>query len=240
MRRIHLCLLLLLAAIGAHAQLLWKISGNGLEKPSYLFGTHHFAPVEFVDSVPGLSSALKSVDNLCGEIVLDEMQSPATVQALQQAVALPGDTTLQLLFTPDEYREVLAKIKELMGVDAAQLNGIKPAFLVNQLNLLFALKSWVYRISFNTCISYERKNKRLTFVPIAPELNMCEDDTSTHKQIQALYARISRLEPFDRAIILLWLEAMPYQEIAEIVGISVKNVSVRLSRIREQLKSMKG
>lgn len=43
---------------------------------------------------------------------------------------------------------------------------------------------------------------------------------------------------FDRAIVLLWLENMNYEEIAAIVGISVKNVSVRLVRIKEQLKKM--
>ena len=44
--------------------------------------------------------------------------------------------------------------------------------------------------------------------------------------------------PFDRAIVLLWLEDLSYAEIGEIVGISEKNVSVRLVRIREQLKKM--
>ncbi len=53
-----------------------------------------------------------------------------------------------------------------------------------------------------------------------------------------LYNRINKLEPFDRAIILLWLENLPYDEIGAIVGISTKNVSVKLSRIREQLKNM--
>lgn len=100
------------------------------------------------------------------------------------------------------------------------------------------MKSWVYRISFNTCISFERKKKREVFLPISSNLDVKEDNTIA-KQIEVLYNRISRLAPFDRAIILLWLEAMPYQEIADIVGISIKNVSVRLSRIREQLKSMR-
>lgn len=103
------------------------------------------------------------------------------------------------------------------------------------------IKNWVYRICFNTCISFERKKSRNAFVPITDTMDICEpddDDTAT-RQIKALYHRINRLEPFDRAIILLWLEAMPYQEIAEIIGISVKSVSVRLSRIREQLNSMK-
>ena len=54
-----------------------------------------------------------------------------------------------------------------------------------------------------------------------------------------LHERINRLGVFDRAIIMLWLENMPYEEIGAIVGISAKNVGVRLVRIREQLKNMK-
>jgi len=53
-----------------------------------------------------------------------------------------------------------------------------------------------------------------------------------------LHERISKLQPFDRAIVLLWLENMSYDEIGAIVGISPKNVSVRLVRIKEQLKKV--
>jgi RNA polymerase sigma-70 factor (ECF subfamily) len=58
------------------------------------------------------------------------------------------------------------------------------------------------------------------------------------KQIRMLHERINRLEIFDRAIILLWLENQSYDEIAAIVGISVKNVSVRLLRIKKKLMEM--
>ena len=53
-----------------------------------------------------------------------------------------------------------------------------------------------------------------------------------------LRRRIAKLGAFDRAIILLWLENMSYEEIGQVVGISTKNVSVKLFRIKEQLKNM--
>ena len=62
---------------------------------------------------------------------------------------------------------------------------------------------------------------------------------NTYKSRRAeLRRRIGKLGVFDRAIILLWLENLSYEEIGAIVGISAKNVSVRLVRIREQLKNM--
>ena len=57
-------------------------------------------------------------------------------------------------------------------------------------------------------------------------------------QIRRLYDRINRLGLVDRALILLWLEGMSYAEIGEIIGISVKNVSFQLYRIKEELKKM--
>jgi RNA polymerase sigma-70 factor (ECF subfamily) len=70
------------------------------------------------------------------------------------------------------------------------------------------------------------------------DINLFDNSGEDIKQIQMLHQRISQLGPFDRAIILLWLENMSYDEIGAIVGISAKNVSVRLYRIKEQLKKM--
>jgi RNA polymerase sigma-70 factor (ECF subfamily) len=98
--------------------------------------------------------------------------------------------------------------------------------------------TWIWRVSFNTCISSERKKKKHSTIPLTMEINLFEDTDEDTRQVQMLYKRIHRLKPFDRAIVLLWLEGMPYEEIASIVGITTKNVSVRLYRIKEELKRM--
>jgi len=101
------------------------------------------------------------------------------------------------------------------------------------------IKTWIYRVSLNTCISIDRKNKkRKTTVPLSMNINLFEDNDDDSKQIEMLRKRIAKLGAFDRAIILLWLENMSYEEIGAVVGISAKNVSVRLYRIKEQLKNM--
>ena len=101
------------------------------------------------------------------------------------------------------------------------------------------LSSWIYRVALNTCISADRKKRRTPTVPLEMDVNLYEDNDADSRQIQMLYKRIHRLKPFDRAIVLLWLEGLPYDEIGAITGISAKNVSVRLVRIREELKKMK-
>ena len=100
------------------------------------------------------------------------------------------------------------------------------------------LKSWIWRVSFNTCISADRKRRRRCAEPLTDINHFSEARNEDDRQIKQLYRRIHRLKPFDRAIVLLWLESLSYDEIAAIVGISVKNVSVRLYRIKEELKRM--
>ena len=100
-------------------------------------------------------------------------------------------------------------------------------------------RTWIYRVSLNTCISAERKKKRKgETVPLDMSINLFDDSVEDMKQIRMLQGRISRLGPFDRAIVLLWLENLSYDEIGAIVRISAKNVSVRLFRIKEQLRNM--
>ena len=101
------------------------------------------------------------------------------------------------------------------------------------------IKTWIYRVALNTCISQNRKKKRRQMeVHITMDINLFKNSDEDTRQVDMLHKRISRLQPFDRAIVLLWLENLPYEEIGQIVGITAKNVSVRLHRIREQLKQM--
>lgn len=100
------------------------------------------------------------------------------------------------------------------------------------------LRTWIYRVSLNTCISIDRKKKRRKTQPLLEGVDLFDKNDADNCQTDMLHERIGKLQAFDRAIVLLWLENLSYEEIAQIVGISVKNVSVKLYRIKEQLKQM--
>ena len=132
----------------------------------------------------------------------------------------------------------------MFSKDQDEVNDLFQEILVNLWNGFSGfegrsnVRTWVYRVSLNTCISQDRKKKRLKTQPLSMNINLFDDKNEDTKQVDMLRRRINKLGPFDRAIILLWLENMSYEEIGQIVGISTKNVSVRLFRIREQLKNM--
>ena len=101
------------------------------------------------------------------------------------------------------------------------------------------LDTWIWRVSLNTCISADRKKKKAgQRVPLDMEADFFADNDPDNSQGRQRHARISRLGLVDRAIVLLWLENLSYDEIGAIVGISAKNVSVKLVRIRQQLIRM--
>lgn len=99
--------------------------------------------------------------------------------------------------------------------------------------------TWIWRVALNTCISDDRKKKRRgERVPLEMAANLYDDRDDDSKQIQQLHARINKLGVMDRAIVLLWLENLSYDEIGTIMGITPKNVSVKLVRIKQQLMNM--
>lgn len=124
-----------IAAIGCNAQLLWKVSGNGLEKPSYIFGTHHIAPLSVLDSVAGFNEVLAGVDKVYGELVMSEMTSPAAQQTMMTYAMAPQDSTLTAVLTPAQADSLTAILRKYMGpmVEAANFAPMKPAMVATAL-----------------------------------------------------------------------------------------------------------
>lgn len=143
-----------------------------------------------------------------------------------------------------EHKSTIYTVCYMFSKDSDEVNDLFQEVLINLWKGFSSFKgeskaaTWIWRVSFNTCISQERKRKRSASIPLTIGIDLFNDQDEDTRQIKMLYQRIHRLQPFDRAIVLLWLEGIPYEEIAAIVGITVKNVSVRLYRIKEELKKM--
>lgn len=120
--------LLLLGVQAANAQLLWKISGRGIEKPSYILGTHHAVPYTFCDTIPGLMKAFGEVGHVVGEFDMLKMDAmtPQQMQNMQKMMMMPADTTMASLFS-DAQRDTLdAYLKNTLGANLQMLSSMKP------------------------------------------------------------------------------------------------------------------
>ena len=144
-----------------------------------------------------------------------------------------------------QYKNTIYTVCYMFSKSNEQLQDLSQEVLINLWRSLpkfegkSSIKTWVWRVSLYTCISQERNKGRRNSLPLEMDIDLYNDVDNDTMQIKQLHERINRLGMFDRAIILLWLENMTYQEIGSVVGISEKNVSVRLHRIKEQLKTMK-
>ena len=128
MKRILTLLALSLLCLTSNAQLVWKISGNGIKKPSYILGTHHGCPFTYCDSIPGLMKTFDKVDNIIGEINMIEFaeMSPERMQKMQAMMMMPADTSLLSLFSTEEAAKVNEWLGKKMGASLEMLSVMKP------------------------------------------------------------------------------------------------------------------
>lgn len=104
------------------------------------------------------------------------------------------------------------------------------------------ITTWMYRIALNTAISGYRKQTRLVKTEDLRDLHLNLSDQSTadpaEENVQRLHQAIHQLSEIERAMIIMALEEIPYEEIAETIGITQNNVRVRMNRIREKLRKI--
>ncbi len=99
-----------------------------------------------------------------------------------------------------------------------------------------AFSTWMYRVALNTAITMTKKpnlfvdTKKVSAVPYE-----IDNSIEFSEEVKILYKAISHLNKIEKGIILLWLEEKSYEEIAATIGITVKNVSVKLVRIKSKL-----
>jgi uncharacterized protein YbaP (TraB family) len=149
-----------------NAQLLWKVSGNGMQNASYLFGTHHLIESEKVSSLQSVLTFVDNVDVVVNELDMSDMA--ALQMKIMQGAMMQGKTIKDLI-SAEDYTLVDAAFKELLGVGLDQLGAFKPAML-----------STMYSVSIYS------KNKKLTKEPEALDIIIQKAGKKVNKEIVAL------------------------------------------------------
>ena len=147
MRKLLLIATAIIASITySQAQILYRISGKGLEKPSYIVGTYHLAPASFADSIPGMKTAIEGTQQVCGELDMMDAFKPENAARLMQSQMLPEGTTLSSLLTSEQLERLNKLLLEEMGSNlndeafAAQIDKMTPAALSTTLSLSSYMK----------------------------------------------------------------------------------------------------
>ena len=99
--------------------------------------------------------------------------------------------------------------------------------------------TWMYSVCLNTALTFRRKQQRHAAEPLSADVHRIADEQpAAEDTVSLMFRAIQHLSPVKKAIILLYLEDLSYEEIASITGLTVSNVSVRLVRIKRELEEM--
>lgn len=100
------------------------------------------------------------------------------------------------------------------------------------------LSTWIYRVALNRALTWSRdesrrKKRQVPLIAVADAQADADDDKQ--RLLAELYAAIRNLNEIDRSLILMTLDNFSYKEIAEVMGMTVSNVGVRLNRAKKRL-----
>lgn len=95
--------------------------------------------------------------------------------------------------------------------------------------------TWMYSVCLNTALMQLRKNKNNKNESLSEEHDVIDETTNNEESFELLAQQIQALSPVNKAIMLLYLDEMSYDEIAEITGLTKTNVSVRIMRAKKEI-----
>lgn len=135
---------ILATVFGCQAQLFYKIEKPGSDKASYILGTHHFATLSVVDSIPSLQSALNCADKVYGEIDMAAMKDPAAMMGMQQKLVAPADSTLDKVLSAAQLDSLSMVWDGLTGgaMPLEMFYGMKPSVLSAQIAAIMSQKTF--------------------------------------------------------------------------------------------------
>lgn len=104
------------------------------------------------------------------------------------------------------------------------------------------LTTWGWRVAFYTAMNWRRKHSRKgTDEPLEAALSAPCPDNPAADRLEQVYRALRHLSELDRTVLLMALEELPRNEMADSLGISENTLQVRLHRARRRLaKEMKG
>jgi RNA polymerase sigma factor (sigma-70 family) len=185
---------------------------------------------------------------------ISQCQWPAAAARLkcyiQQSTGTEMSIDTQKIFTQllNEHRGIVFKIAKTYTQNEDDRADLTQEIIYNiwksfeKYNKEYKFSTWMYRIALNVAISFYRQKTRSPFYEsISEDMQVFDEGSSDklaeEKNLQLLFDFIGKLNPIDKAIILLYLDSTPHAEIAVIMGFSVGNIATRINRIKEKLRN---
>lgn len=140
-----------------------------------------------------------------------------------------------------KYSLMITKVCYYFASNTLELKDLRQDVLLNiwvgwdKFRMQSKPSTWIYRVCFNTCITFQRKTRhQRKEIPLSNVLEI-EDEPFDMEKYNEMHRLIGRLGSEEKAIILMWLDENSYEEIADVIGIKRNTVATKLRRIKEKL-----
>ena len=195
--------------------LLWEVSGNGLTKASYLFGTFHLLCKEDINFSPALKQAIIKSNEIYLELDMDD---PATLFGGIMLMNMKGGKKLKDLYNPEEYKRVTSYFKDSLKTPVGLFQGLKPGFLVALLYPKMMPCSDVSSVEESIMQLAKRGGKEIKGLETMAFQASIFDSIPYEKQAQELLTAIDSMEK-SKVYFSLMLSAYKNQRLDEIENI---------------------
>ena len=138
---------------------------------------------------------------------------------------------------------LLSRICRSFAVNEADYKDLKQDAMINIWNGLDLfrnesdIRTWLYRVILNTCVSTYRKRKKFQSASIEEAENI-SSAKDVYEDIQWINTLLASLTPDNHAIMLMWLDGLEYEEIGEIMGLNRNTIATKIRRAKEKLKQL--
>jgi len=141
-----------------------------------------------------------------------------------------------------EYKPLLFKVLRAYSKNRSDENDLFQEIVIQVWQSIRSFKkqssvhTWIYRVALNTAIKWSGRNKKRSHLEINETNSIVVPQASLHEKLDWLYDEIQQLNTVEKSLTLLLLDGFSYQEMSDILGISVSNVGVKINRIKKHLK----
>ena len=217
--------------VSANAQLLYRITSDSQQKPSYIIGTFHLEDGSYLDKIPGANAVLDEVDHVYGEIDIKSMTNPDTLAATQAITMLPDGKTIKDILTAEQFEKLDKYVTSIVGTGLSnpmlfqQMGKQNPAALENTLSVMKLVKKMQGKFNPNNIIDLSiqqtaiQKGKKTNGLETMDFQTKLMFGRPMNEMIEQLMCSIDNSEFYDKQTLLL-LDAYHEHNIEKLLEIT--------------------
>lgn len=177
---------------------------------------------------------------LRARLFLDRLMRLAAASCCQQS-ARNDSIELQFKRIIQQENATISKICFSYACSVAEFDDLRQDALINIWRGMSgfrgeaSLKSWIYRVTVNSCLSTIRRQSKHKHDSLDQLYGLIENDASDKEAIEQMHRAISNLGAQEKAIIMMWLDELAYDEIAEAMGFNRNTIATKIRRIKEKI-----